>query len=73
MTTWRRLSPQIPRRCTVFPYSEFRGTRVPVETLFEYLEGGDTLEDFLKGFPTVPRALALEALEEAKQLLLARG
>jgi uncharacterized protein (DUF433 family) len=51
----------------------FRGTRVPVQTLFEYLEGGDTLEDFLEGFPTVPRALALEALEEAKQLLLARA
>ena len=50
----------------------FRGTRVPVQTLFEYLEGGDTLEDFLAGFPTVSRALAVEALEEAKQLLLAR-
>ncbi|HJT89022.1 MAG TPA: DUF433 domain-containing protein [Bryobacteraceae bacterium] len=48
----------------------FRGTRVPVQTLFEYLEGGDTLEDFLRGYPTVPRALAIEALEEAKQLLL---
>jgi uncharacterized protein (DUF433 family) len=51
----------------------FRGTRVPVQTLFEYLEGGETLEDFLEGFPTVSRALALEALEEAKQLLLARA
>jgi uncharacterized protein (DUF433 family) len=49
----------------------FRGTRVPVQTLFDYLEGGDTLEDFLEGFPTVPRAMALDALEEAKQLLLA--
>jgi uncharacterized protein (DUF433 family) len=47
----------------------FRGTRVPVQTLFEYLEGGDTLEDFLNGFPTVSRALALEALKEAKLLL----
>jgi len=44
----------------------FRGTRVPVQTLFEYLEGGDTLEDFLLGFPTVPRTLALEALDEAR-------
>jgi uncharacterized protein (DUF433 family) len=51
----------------------FRGTRVPVQTLFEYLEGGDTLEDFLEGFPTVSRALAVETLEEAKQLLLARA
>jgi len=49
----------------------FRGTRVLVQTLFEYLEGGDSLEDFLAGFPTVSRALAIEALEEAKQLLLA--
>ena len=48
----------------------FRGTRVPVQTLFDYLAGGDTLENFLDGFPTVPHALALEALEEAKQLLL---
>jgi len=51
----------------------FRGTRVPVQTLSDYLEGGDTLEDFLEGFPTVSRAVALEALEEAKQLLLARA
>jgi uncharacterized protein (DUF433 family) len=50
----------------------FRGTRVPVQTLFEYLEGGDTLESFLEGFPTVSRELAVQALEEAKHLLLAR-
>jgi uncharacterized protein (DUF433 family) len=50
----------------------FRGTRVPVQTLFDYLEGGDSLDEFLEGFPTVPRELALAALEEAKQLLLAR-
>jgi uncharacterized protein (DUF433 family) len=51
----------------------FRRTRVPVQTLFEYLEGGETLEDFLIGFPTVPRGLALEALDEARRLLLARA
>ena len=51
----------------------FRGTRVPVQTLFDYLEGGDSIEDFLEGFPTVSRVLALEALEEAKNLLLARA
>jgi uncharacterized protein (DUF433 family) len=51
----------------------FRGTRVPVQTLFEYLEGGETLEDFLEGFPTVCRDLAISALEEAKDLLLARA
>jgi uncharacterized protein (DUF433 family) len=50
----------------------FRGTRVPVQTLFEYLEGGDTLKNFLEGFPTVSRKLAIQALEEAKHLLLAR-
>ena len=44
----------------------FRGTRVPVQTLFEYVEGGDTLEGFLEGFPTVPRALAIEALRSRK-------
>ena len=51
----------------------FRGTRVPVQTLFEYLEAGDALENFLEGFPTVSRELAIQALEEAKQLLLAQG
>ena len=50
----------------------FRGTRVQVQTLFDYLEGGETLEDFLSGFPTVSRELALEALEQPRMLLLAR-
>ena len=50
----------------------FRGTRVLAQTLFDYLEGGSTLEDFLEGFPTVSREMAIAALEEAKQLLLAR-
>jgi uncharacterized protein (DUF433 family) len=49
----------------------FRGTRVPVQTLFDYLEGGETIEEFLQGFPTVSRDLALQELEEAKRLLLA--
>jgi uncharacterized protein (DUF433 family) len=49
----------------------FRGTRVLVQTLFDYLEGGDTLDEFLKGFPTVSRDLALAALEEARVLLMA--
>ena len=51
----------------------FRGTRVPIQALFDYLEGGETLEDFLKGFPTVTRESAVAALEEAKDLLLARS
>jgi uncharacterized protein (DUF433 family) len=50
----------------------FLGTRVPVQTLFDYLEGGETLEDFLEGFPTVSRNMALRALEDAKQLLLSQ-
>ena len=50
----------------------FRGTRVPIQTMFDYLEGGETPEEFLEGFPTVSRELALAALGEAKQLLLAR-
>jgi uncharacterized protein (DUF433 family) len=50
----------------------FRGTRVPIQRLFDYLKGGETLEDFLKGFPTVSREAVVAALEEAKELLLAR-
>ena len=50
----------------------FRGTRVPIQTLFDYLKGGDTLEEFLTGFPTVSRESAIAALEEAKELLLSR-
>ena len=51
----------------------FRGTRVPIQNLFDYLEGGETLEEFLEGFPTVSREAALAALEEAKHLPLARS
>jgi len=51
----------------------FRGTRVPVQTFFDYLEGGESLDDFLQGFPTVSRALALQAPAEARQLLLSRA
>jgi uncharacterized protein (DUF433 family) len=50
----------------------FRGTRVPLQTLFDYLEGGDSLEEFLEGFPTVSREAAIAALEQAKELLIAR-
>ena len=44
----------------------FAGTRVPVDTLFEYLEAGETLEEFLKQFPTVTRRQALGVLEAAR-------
>ena len=50
----------------------FRGTRVPVKTMFEYLENGESLDDFLEGFPTVSRKLAVQVLEESKELRLAR-
>src|SRR5579863_4980305 len=49
----------------------FPGTQVPLAALFEHLESGETLDGFLSGFPTVSRKLALQALKEAKQLLLA--
>jgi Uncharacterized conserved protein len=45
----------------------FVGTRVPVETLFDYLEAGDTLDEFLTQFPTVAREQAVAVLEEAKR------
>ena len=47
----------------------FRGTRVPVDSLIDYLEAGDTLDDFLDNFPSVSREAAVAALEEAKALL----
>lgn len=46
---------------------------MPVLTLFDYLDGGESLNDFLEGFLTVSRTLAVEALEEAKRLPLARA
>jgi uncharacterized protein (DUF433 family) len=47
----------------------FRGTRVPVDSLIDYLEAGDTLDEFLDNFPSVSRDAAIAALEEAKTLL----
>ena len=44
----------------------FAGTRVPVQTLLDYLEGGETIDDFLEGFPTVKREQVVAFLEEAK-------
>ena len=49
----------------------FYGTRVPVQTLLDYIEGGDTLDEFLDGFPTVSREQAVSFLEMAKDALLA--
>ncbi len=49
----------------------FTGIRVPVQTLLDYLEGGETLGDFLAGFPTVHREQTVSFLELAKDALLA--
>jgi uncharacterized protein (DUF433 family) len=50
----------------------FVGTRVPVETLMEWLTGGYTLEEFLDNFPTVAREQAVAFLDEATEAALAR-
>jgi len=51
----------------------FRGTRVPLQLLFDSLERGHTLEEFLEGYPTVSREMAIAALEEAQQLLAGKA
>ncbi|MCP5111331.1 MAG: DUF433 domain-containing protein [bacterium] len=48
----------------------FRGTGVPFQALLDYLEGGQTLDEFLDDFPTVTRDAAISALERAKSLLV---
>ena len=48
----------------------FAGTRVPARTLIDYIEGGDTLDEFLAQFPTVSRKQAIEFLEEASERML---
>ncbi len=51
----------------------FKGTRVPVKTLFEYLERDYTLEEFLECFPSVTRDMACKLLERSESALLAPG
>jgi uncharacterized protein (DUF433 family) len=51
----------------------FRGTRVPLQLLFDSLERGHTLEQFLEGYPTVSREMAIAALQEAQRLLTANA
>jgi uncharacterized protein (DUF433 family) len=51
----------------------FRGTRVPLQLLFDSLERGHTLEQFIEGYPTVSREMAIAALQEARQLLSAKA
>jgi uncharacterized protein (DUF433 family) len=51
----------------------FVGTRVPVQTLFDYLEGGETLDEFLRQFPSVDRQTAIAALGMARDSVLTRA
>jgi uncharacterized protein (DUF433 family) len=48
----------------------FKGTRVPVKTLFEYLEGNYTLDEFLECFPSVTRQMACQLLDRSESVLL---
>jgi uncharacterized protein (DUF433 family) len=50
----------------------FRGTRVPFQTLLDYLEAGQTLDEFLEDFPTVTREAAVHSLEHAKSLVVSQ-
>lgn len=47
----------------------FNGTRVPIQTLFDYIESGDTINEFLENFPTVKREQAIEVLEIARKTI----
>lgn len=51
----------------------FAGTRVPIQNLIDYLEGGDSIEDFLEDFPSVRREQVIAFLEEAKESALERA
>lgn len=48
----------------------FAGTRVPVQTLIDYIKGGDSIDDFLDGFPTVTKEQVIAFLEEAQQQMI---
>jgi len=58
-------NPEVMGGTPVFP-----GTRVPVQTLLDYLEAGDSIDEFLKGFPSVTREQVIAFLEEAKDKLV---
>ena len=59
-------SPDVMGGTAVFP-----GTRVPVQTLLDYLEAGETIDDFIEGFPTVTREQVIAFLEEARDRVIA--
>jgi uncharacterized protein (DUF433 family) len=50
----------------------FRGTRVPFQNLVDYLEAGQSLDEFLEDFPTVTREAAIQILEHAKELVVSQ-
>jgi uncharacterized protein (DUF433 family) len=62
------LYPRIPE--VMGDTAVFYGTRVPVQTLLDYIEAGDTVDDFLEGFPSVTREQVIAFLEEAKDRLI---
>ena len=51
----------------------FAGTRVPIQALIDYLEGGETIDDFLAGFPTVKREQVVAFLEEATARMISKA
>jgi len=51
----------------------FAGTRVPLQTLTEYLKAGESIDDFLEGFPTVKRDQVLAFLDEATDLIISKA
>jgi uncharacterized protein (DUF433 family) len=51
----------------------FNGTRVPIQNLMDYLEGGDSIDEFLEDFPSVSRHQVISFLEEAKASVLSRA
>jgi uncharacterized protein (DUF433 family) len=51
----------------------FAGTRVPIQNLIDYLEGGDSIDEFLEDFPSVRRDQVISFLEEAKESVLSRA
>lgn len=71
MTATSPLITTSPSRLSGTPV--FAGTRVPVQTLIDYLEAGDPLDDFLRDFPSVSREHAIAVLELAKSALLAQA
>ena len=51
----------------------FAGTRVPIQTLIDYLEGGESIDDFLEGFPSVKREQVIAFLEEIKKQMVKKA